>query len=246
MIAPVVDYIESLEKKVERLEKELEETKGELTAFKSEDLSVLYKSTIDDVYENFKRNSNVYRVDTTENEGGLKLSLVQWSPKGTKIEDFKMLIIDIRILQSKEDIRVRVSIRVKVPDVNPTLLKNHKDTSKFEITYSKKDFIKLSSFRDLKDLSNHNIVTMMIQRDPIFDVYSPSKFEVLKVLDSILGFFLASCIDSIPYLNHGDYLGFLNDKVERRTTICFSKNIKGNGILIYQNDKVLIDLSEKK
>ena len=242
----IVDYIESLENKVKRLEKELEEAKGEVLAFKSEDLSVLYKDTINDVYNNFKRNSDIYRVDLSENEGGLKLSLVQWSPKGTKIEDFKMIIIDIRLLQTKEDIRVRVSIRVKVPDINPTLLKNHKDTSKFEITYSKKDFIKLSSFRDLKDLSNHNIVTMMIQRDPIFDVYSPSKFEMLKVLDSMLGFFLTSCIDSIPYLNHGNYLGFLNDRVERRVTTDFSKNIKGNGVLIYKDDKVLIDLSEKK
>ena len=207
-MSAIINYIESLEKKVERLEKELEDAKGEISAFKSEDLSVLYKSTIDDVYENFKRNSDIYRVDLSENEGGMKFSLVQWSPKGTKIEDFKMLIIDIRLLQSKEDIRVRVSIRVKVPDINPTLLKNHKDTSKFEITYSKKDFIKLSSVYDLKNLStNHNIVSMLIQYNPIFDMYSPNKFEMLKVLDSVLGF-IDSGVDLKHYLNRRDYLGF--------------------------------------
>lgn len=246
MTTSVADYIENLEKKVRRLERELEEAKEEISTFKSEDLSVLYKDTINDVYENFKRNSDIYRVDTTENEGGLKLSLVQWSPKGTKVEDFKMLILDIRLLQTKEDIRVRVSIRVKVPDVNPTLLKNHKDTSKFEITYSKKDFIKLSSTKDLKDISNHNVVSTLIKYDPIFDMYSPDKFEMLKVLDSVLGVYLYSGVNFTPYLNYGDYLGFINDRVERTITKCFSKNIKGNGVLIYGYDKVLIDLSEKK
>lgn len=246
MTTPVVDYIESLEKKVERLENELKETKEAIATVKSEDFSVLYKDTINDVYNNFKRNSDIYKVDLSENEGGMKFSLVQWSPKGTKIEDFKMLIIDIRLLQNKEDIRVRVSVRVKVPDVNPTLLKNHKDTSKFEITFSKRDFIKLSSASSLKDTSYHNIVALLIDRDPVFDKYSPSKSEMLKVLDSILGVFINIGVNYTPYLIYEDYLGSINDRVERSVSVAFSKNIKGNGVLIYKDDKVLIDLSEKK
>lgn len=245
MTTPVVDYIKSLENKVERLEKELEETKGEISAFKSEDLSVLYKNTIDDVYENFKRNSDIYRVDLSENEGGLKFSLVQWSPKGTKVEDFKMLILDIRILQTKEDIRVRVSIRVKVPDINPTLLKNHKDTSKFEITYSKKDFIKLSSGQSGEVVNN--LVTTLIMKDPLINKYCPSTTTLTAFLNSVFQVFYTSDIDNKEYLkDESDYLKALYFIYGGDHEIYTKSNTKGHGVLVTKYDRYGISITNER
>ena len=245
-MSAIAGYIESLEKKVERLEKELEEAKGEISAFKSEDLSVLYKSTIDDVYENFKRNSNVYRVDTTENEGGFKFSLVQWSPKGTKIEDFKMLILDIRLLQTKEDIRVRVSIRVKVPDENPTLLKNHKDTSKFEVTYSKKDFIKFSSGEPGEIVNN--LVTKLVVNNPLVVKYSPDINLLTRFLNTVFMVFSTSDIERKPYIEEeSDYLKAIYSMIASEEQVVYTKgNLKASGVLIYNQDRREIGISNKK
>lgn len=245
-MSAIVDYIESLENKVERLEKELEETKGEISAFKSKDLSVLYKDTINDICDNFKRNSNIYRVDTSENEGGIKFSLVQWSPKGTKLEDFKMLILDIRLLQIKEDIRVRVSIRVKVPDVNPTLLKNHKDTSKFEITYSKEDFIKLSSGKAGEVVNN--LVTNLIMENPLVKKYCPYENTLRSYLNSVFMVFSSDDIDHKLYLKHeSDYLKalyFIYNKGNHE--IYTISNIRGYGALIYKNERIEVSITNKR
>ena len=245
-MSAIVDYIESLENKEKRLEKELEEAKGEVSAFKSEDLSVLYKDTINDVYNNFKRNSDIYRVDLSENEGGFKFSLVQWSPKGTKIEDFKMLILDIRLLQTKEDIRVRVSIRVKVPDVNPTLLKNHKDTSKFEVTYSRKDFIKLSSGEPGEIVNN--LVTKLVVNNPLADKYSPDINLLNRFLNTVFMVFSTSDIERKPYMQEEtDYLKAIYSMIASGEQVVYTKgNLKASGVLIYNQDRREIGISNKK
>ncbi len=236
------NYIENLEKKVRRLERELEEAKEEISVFKSEDLSVLYKDTINDVYNNFKRNSDIYRVDLSENEGGMKFSLVQWSPKGTKIEDFKMLILDIRLLQTKEDIRIRVSVRVKVPDVNFTLLKNHKDTSKFEVTIPRKDFIKLSSGRDEEVVNN--LVKKLVINDPIVIKYCPSK--------NIISYFLNTIFIAFPdfEISHNSFLSEDSDYFKalllRYDTVggkmYTQANVRGHGIIVNKDRRIELDL----
>ena len=245
MTTSVADYIENLEKKVKKLERELEEAKEEISTFKSEDLSVLYKNTIDDVYENFKRNSDIYRVDTTENEGGMKFSLVQWSPKGTKIEDFKMIIIDIRLLQNKEDIRVRVSVRVKVPDVNPTLLKNHKDTSKFEITIPRKEFIKLSSGKAGEEVNN--LVTKLIINDPVTVKYSPNINVLSTYLNAIFGRFSDVKIENNLFLfDDSDYFKSLLYFQRGFSKIYNKGNLKGHGVIITTNESIELELSDEK
>lgn len=246
MATPVVDYIESLEKKVERLEKELKEAKEAITTVKSDDFSVLYKNTINDVYENFKRNNDIYQVDTTsENEGGLKFSLVQWSPKGTKIEDFKMLILDIRLLQTKDDIRVRVSVRVKVPDVNPTLLKNHKDTSKFEVTIPRKEFIKLSSGTDGEEVLN--LVTKLTINDPVVLRYSPNINVLSAYLNAIFRRFSDVEIKNKPFLfDDSDYFKFLL-YFHRGFSKTYSRgNLKGHGVIITANERIELELLDER
>lgn len=246
MATPVVDYIESLEKKVERLEKELKEAKGEISAFKSDDFSVLYKYTINDVYNNFKRNNDIYKVDTSENEGGFKFSLVQWSPKGTKIEDFKMLILDIRLLQTKDDIRVRVSIRVKVPDENPTLLRNHKDTSKFEVTYSRKDFIKFSSGEPGEIVNN--LVTKLVINSPLAVKYSPDINLLTRFLNIVFMVYSTADIERKPYLEEeSDYLKAIYFFIASAEQVIHTKgNLKASGVLIYNQDRREIGITNEK
>jgi hypothetical protein len=246
-VSAIINYIENLEKKVERLEKELKEAKGEISAFKSDDFSVLYKNTINDVYNNFKRNNDIYQVDTTsENEGGFKFSLVQWSPKGTKIEDFKMLILDIRLLQTKDDIRVKVSIRVKVPDENPTLLRNHRDTSKFEVTYSRKDFIKLSSGEPGEIVNN--LVTKLIINNPLADKYSPDINLLTRFLNVVFMVYSTSDIERKPYLEEeSDYLKAIYFLIASAQQVIHTKgNLKACGVLIYSQDRREIGISNEK
>lgn len=244
-MSAIAGYIESLEKKVERLEKELEEAKGEISAFKSEDLSVLYKDTINDICDNFKRNSNIYRVDTSENEGGIKFSLVQWSPKGTKLEDFKMLLLDIRLLQTKEDIRVRVSIRVKVPDVNPTLLKNHKDTSKFEVTIPRKEFIKLSSGTNGEEVLN--LVTKLSINDPVVLRYSPNINVLSAYLNAIFRRFSDVEIKNTPFLSDdSDYFKSLLFLHKGYSKLYSRGNLKGHGVIITTNERIELELLDER
>ena len=245
MTTSVADYIESLEKKVRRLERELEEAKEKITTDKSEDLSVLYKDTINDVYNNFKRNSDIYRVDLSENEGGMKFSLVQWSPKGTKIEDFKMLILDIRLLQTKDDIRVRVSVRVKVPDVNPTILKNHKDISKFEVTIPRKEFIKLSSGTDGEEVLN--LVTKLTINDPIVLRYSPNINVLSTYLNAIFRRFSDVEIKNKPFLfDNSDYFKSLL-YFHRGFNKTYSRgNLKGHGVIVTANERIELELLDER
>ena len=155
----------------------------------------------------------------------MKFSLVQWSPKGTKLEDFKMVIIDIRLLQNKEDIRVRVSVRVKVPDVNPTLLKNHKDTSKFEITFPVKDFIKMSSGEAGEEVNN--LVTKLIINDPLTVKYSPNINALSMNLNAIFKRFLSEEIESMPYLSG-------------------KGNLKGHGVITHMDKRANITINNEK